>query len=369
MTTTPSLTAAQIRWYRLRRSGLVAPFPTPEAAADALAGVQAQILPAAGLALWNRTPDLTHAEFDRRLHEDRTLIKLWGQRGTLHVYPSALWPLLHAALQVRRSWWERERDAEAYARLIAQVERLLRERGTLTRGDLRDEALGLSERDFSGWGGIFAALVHRGVACHAGQRGNEGLFAHREHWLPTLPWEPPTPEAANVALARRYFHTYGPATERDFRYWRGARAGESRRWIAALGDALVPLDEGRNPWLILRSDLSALHEPPPPAEAWPVHLLYRFDPLLLGIQEKTWLIEGDHYAKVWRPAGHIEGTVLEEGRIVATWRYDRRGGGLAVTVAPFAPLARETRAAVEQEARGVAAFFDLELVALVYDHP
>ena len=41
------LTEEQIRWFRLRRSGLVEPFASPEAAAASLAGVQAQILPAA----------------------------------------------------------------------------------------------------------------------------------------------------------------------------------------------------------------------------------------------------------------------------------------------------------------------------------
>ncbi len=50
-----SLTDEQIRWFRLRRNGLVEPFATPEATASALAGVQAQILPAALLARWNRS--------------------------------------------------------------------------------------------------------------------------------------------------------------------------------------------------------------------------------------------------------------------------------------------------------------------------
>ncbi len=366
------LTAEQLRWYRLRRSGLVEPFPTPEEAARDLAGVQAQILSAAGLALRNRTPRLTYERFDALLHEERELVKLWGQRGTLHVYPTAEWPLIYAARQARQSWWERQGEqhgAAAYARLVEEVEALLRERGTLTRSELREADLGLSDHDFSGWGGIFAHLVHRGEACHAGQRGNEGLFAHRNHWQPDLAWEPPTTEAANIELVRRFFHTYGPATEQDFRYWRRARAADSRRWIAALGEALmeVAVEGHEAPLLALCSDLDVLQESPPPPEAWPVRLLYRFDPLLLGIKDKSWLIEEACYDRVWRPAGHIEGTVLEAGRIRGTWRYDRLGGGLVVTVYPFTPLAGRTRAAVEREAQGVAAFFGMALVALEFE--
>ena len=44
-----TLSAEQVRWFRLRRSGLVEPFATPETAVSALVGIQAQILPAAAI--------------------------------------------------------------------------------------------------------------------------------------------------------------------------------------------------------------------------------------------------------------------------------------------------------------------------------
>ena len=62
------LTAEQIRWFRLRRSGLIEPFATPEEAASHLVGVQAQIFPAAGLALWNRTRGLSHKRYEQLLN-------------------------------------------------------------------------------------------------------------------------------------------------------------------------------------------------------------------------------------------------------------------------------------------------------------
>jgi len=156
-----------------------------------LAGVQAQILPAAGLALWNRTRSLTYAGFDDQLHIRRSLVKLWGQRGTLHVYASDEWPLLIGAAVGRHSWWERQivragTDPDDYQATLDHVAELLRQRGTMNRSDLRASGLDLDEACFNPWGGIFADLVRRGVACHAGQAGNEKLFAHREYWLPGL---------------------------------------------------------------------------------------------------------------------------------------------------------------------------------------
>ena len=65
------VTLDQVRRFRLIRSGLLQPFADPETAAANLMGIQAQILPAAGVALWNRTRGLTHDRFERLLYDER----------------------------------------------------------------------------------------------------------------------------------------------------------------------------------------------------------------------------------------------------------------------------------------------------------
>lgn len=365
-----TLSTEQLCWFRLRRSGLVVPFDSPEQAASALAGVQAQILPAAGLSLWNRTSQFTYHIFDELLHRQRSLVKLWGQRHTLHLYPSVEWPLLHGALTGQTTWWERQAvkngaDIHAYRATIARLAGLLRERGTLSRSDLRAADFDLDDEHFSSWGGVFASLVRAGHACHAGQNGNEGRFAHREYWLPGLAWNPPPSDEANIELARRYLSAYGPATVQDLAYWRGTSVSNARGWLAALGNEVTEIETAGQTLLALRADLSALHETPPPPEAWPVRLLYRFDPLLLGLKDKSWIVAPAYYSRVWRPAGHIEGTVLDHGRIVGTWRYDWQGSDLVVSVFPFGPWPEHVRAAVERQAAGVAAFFGVKLADFV----
>lgn len=363
------LSETQISWFRLRRSGLVKPFASPDAAASALVGVQAQILPAAALAIWNRTRGLSYPKFDSLLYEKRSLVKLWGQRGTLHIYSRDEWPLICGALAGQRIWWERQGEQnsgsrEAYTATVARVAELLRQRGTMGRSDLRASGLDLDDTDFSSWGGIFAALVQRGYACHAGQDGNEGQFAHREYWLPDLEWNPPAHDAANIELTRRYLHAYGPATRQDLQYWRGAKAADACRWLAALKNEIAEVSVGGKPMLALQSDLDALGEKPPARSEWPVRLLYRFDPLLLGLKDKAWIVDTPHYKRVFRIAGHIEGTLLERGRVAGTWRYDRKDSGLAMSLFSFSPLSARVRAAVEENAKRVAQFFELPLTDL-----
>jgi hypothetical protein len=371
----PSVSDEQVRWFRLRRSGLEAPFATPEQAARALAGIQAQILPAAGLALWNRTAGLTYAAFEDLLYRQRTLVKLWGQRGTLHLYASTDWPLIHAARAVTDStWWERQAERNQgqvpdYRALIGEIVELLRSHETMGRKDLRAAGIDLHEELFSPWGGIFADLVRLGHACHAGRVGNEGHFAHRERWLPDLEWNPPPPDEANRELAARFFTAYGPATIQDFRYWRFLKAADAERSLAPLRPELAEVEIAGKTLLLHKRDLPELHATPPEPEAWPVRLLYRFEPYLLAHKEKGWVVEPAHYTAVWRPAGHIEGIVLAHGRGAGVWRYDRTGKGLVVRVTPFAPLPAYVAARLPDLATQVAAFFALPLAELVIAPP
>lgn len=367
LATAPALpvTLDQVRRFRLIRSGLLAPFAAPEEAAAMLVGIQAQILPAAGVALWNRTQGLTHERFEQLLFEQRTLVKLWGQRGTLHLYPSAEWPLLHAMMSDRLSWWGRtavrEERFDAYDDVVERVAEELRRRGTLGRSDLRSGDFGLEDEHLSPWGGVFVDLVRRGYACHAGRDANEGRFAAREVWLPDLAWEPPDYDAANLTALRRYLHSYGPSTLQDFTYWRAPKGGSARRWWAMIEPELTPVDvtgadSGPVRQYVLSADVEALTAPGDDAH-WPLHMLYRFDPLLLAHKDKGWIVPPAHYSRVWRPAGHIEGVVLVRGQAAATWRYERNGSTMVVRVQPFRKLAKPIKRQVETMAARIVDFF------------
>ncbi len=280
---------------------------------------------------------------------------------------------MQAACSGRRTWWEKDAESDptfdlaAFRAGVAHAADLLRERGTLSRKELRAANIPLPPDLYSPWGGVFAELVRTGLACHARWDGGEARYAYRNHWLPGLEWSPPPVEAANVELARRYFRCYGPATVADFAYWRGVGVEESRRWVGALAEELVPVTTDAAapgaPLLLLHDDLPVLAEAAPESGAWPVRMLGRFDPLLLAHRVKDWVVPPEAYARVWRPAGHIEAVVLVHGRAVATWRYDRIGAGsLAVRVFPFRwPLAAPVGKAVRRQAREVARFFGLKL--------
>ena len=63
-----------------------------------LVAVQAQVMSSAELALHARVAGLERDEVRRALWEERTLVKTWAMRGTLHLVASAELPELVAAL-------------------------------------------------------------------------------------------------------------------------------------------------------------------------------------------------------------------------------------------------------------------------------
>ena len=363
----------QAHWFRLRRSGLVEPFATSEETASRLIGVQAQLPPAAAISFWNRTADCTAESLEADLLERRCLVRFWGQRNTLHVYSSEDWPFLHTVFEERQSVLERKLGEAGllgeFRRVVRRTAKRLAEGVVLAHRDIASKKLEEGQDRWVVSYAVLMKLVREGVVCHGPDQGGVSGFVHREHWLPKLRWSPPDVDAAGAQLAARYFATYGPAEVRDLAFWYGTTLTRARSWIEAAGDRCRPLSVGdRSAWF-RASDAGDLCSDPPPPSRWPVRLLYRFDPLLLATKDKSWLIDEEHYKKVWRPGGHVEAVLLVRGRIGGTWRYDRKAKGLHVLLRPFSVLSPVVARAAERQAAAIGDFLSLPLAGFEVADP
>ena len=347
-----------MRWFRLRRSGLARPFESIEETAGRLVGVQSQLAPAAQIAIWNRTRGVTAAEIEAARIEERSLVRFWGQRNTMHTYRAEDWPLVQSALADRASFITRKLNTPADLRALRMLTKRLKAR--LEQGqalgyvDAKSKAL---ERSYPPQAVAYAAfmlLVREGVVCHGPDRAGRPTFVHRESWLPELSWQPPQAHEAGAELARRYLAAYGPAEARDLAFWLGGNLAQANEWIRLAHEDCVEIEVmGRRHW-ILRADFPELQTTPPPPTRWPVHLLYRFDPLLLATKDKCWLIDEQHYKQVWRAAAHVEPVLLVHGRIAGTWRYDRKAKGIHIRILTFEPPSQRTVSAARRRAEELA---------------
>src|SRR6266498_1633094 len=94
------LTWSRAAAWRIRRHHLDrrAPAGRMLAVASRLCGLHAQVMSSAELTLWARVEGLHRQAVHRALWEDRSLVKTWAMRGTLHLLPAGELPMWHAAL-------------------------------------------------------------------------------------------------------------------------------------------------------------------------------------------------------------------------------------------------------------------------------
>jgi hypothetical protein len=364
-----TLTGAQARGRRLRvhRLDERAPREALLDVAGALCGVHAQLQSSAELALWARVEGVHPGDLDRALWEERTLVKTWAIRGTLHLLPAAELGLWLAALgtyrhYLRPSWFTAFGIApDELETLIAAISEALRGR-ELTRNELAVHVAqitgspDLSAKLEDSWGAYLKPAAFRGHLCFAPPAGQNVRFTHPETWLSE--WRTAGEDTALAEVTRRYLHAYGPATREDYGRWWGVSPAQALARLRALDD-VVEVDVDGRPGLMLAADAAEAQDAPPTGA---VRLLPAFDPYVVGSsREDTDVLAAEHKARVHRPQGWISAVLLVDGRIEGVWRHEHRGGRLAVEIRPFAAPGDDVRAGAEEQARRLAAFLGGEL--------
>ena len=137
------LTVAQARRLRLRAQHLDTRLNLDAASlVHRLGAVQAQDQVASQLALRVRTTDLTVAALEQTLVTERTVVRTWAMRGTLHLVPAAdihwMLRLLGPAMirKARRRHRELGLTEDVYAQAMAVMCRVLEAEGALTRAQI-----------------------------------------------------------------------------------------------------------------------------------------------------------------------------------------------------------------------------------------
>ena len=352
------LTWPQVHAFRLQRHHLTGRARKKDLAkvVGDIGGVQAQIMSAAELQVAVRV-DCTVADVRKALWTDRTLVKTWLMRGTLHLARSADLPLYVGAMsalwksQMRRSWLEYMQTTEAeFWKIVDQIGAALDGR-PLTRDELiaivgRGKSEHIRQLLGSGWGGMLKPAARSGLLCFGPNRGRSVTFVRPEKWLPS--WNPIDREEALELMARRYLSAYGPATKTDFARWWGAWPGVGNAAWSALKDDLVTVSVAGVTMQILQKDVDALREA---SLDEPVQMLPGFDTYLMGYATRDHFVDRAFASRVSRTAGWISACVLLNGNVIGTWTHVVKNGTVRITVTPFGRMGASVTAEVKKRAR------------------
>jgi hypothetical protein len=331
-----------------RRHGLKAEcrYESIEAATTAMTALHATEPSTPHLSLHARIPELTVADVETALYDDRTLIKPMAMRRTLWVVTRELLPAVAGSAG--------RRTADAQARLLAkEAPELEQQLGSdwlakatgdivecltgreLTARALREELPHLSgtfvAAPTSKWSAEVAAvtrLLTILTASGAVVRGrNAGHWRiSRPRWTSMTSWLghemiPADVETGYAELVRHLLWTFGPVTEADLVWWLGSTKGVVRKALLD-NDALgVELDDGRTGW-VLPNDTTDL-EQPADREPW-VALLPTLDPTTMGWRERDFYLDAEYTPYLFDRAGNGGTTVWVDGRIAGCWVQDEQ---------------------------------------------
>jgi Winged helix DNA-binding domain len=364
--------AARLRWaqvmaWRAARHHLDGRVPA-EAMLEVvrrLAGLHAQVRSSAELTLWARVDGLDPDAVRRALWDERSLVKTWAMRGTLHLLAADEFPRWQAALSTRRSWesgaWQR-----GFGVTLPELERLVDAVGTaledrlLTREELAAEVARLTGSEALGgklrqsWGALLKPAAALGRLCFAPNLGQQVRFTRPDTWLGG--WTDHDPDAALAEATRRFLGASGPVTREDFaRWWGTPSPAVGRRLLERLGDEVARVEVEGTAAYALAADLPGLAAEP--AAGRIVRLLPAFDQYVVtATLQAQHLLPGPFKARVYRPQGWLSPVLLVAGRMEGTWRQQARGRRLLVTVEPFTDVPGWVRGAAETEAERLAAW-------------
>jgi winged helix DNA-binding protein len=371
--TLAALTWSGVTARRMARQALTEPATDlgPADIARVLCGAHAQVGSAAELSIGRRIAGATRADVRRALWQDRTLVKTFGPRGTVHLLPTADLPMWTGALSalpslvpahpepVRFSANQAEEVIAAIGDALADAELTVDE---LTEAIVDRTGPWAGERTMAAfqdrwprWRQLTSTAAHRGLLCFGADRGRKVTYTNPHRWLPGF--RPDHGEAALRTLVNRYLYAYGPATPQHLARWLNL---PPRRAVALFDELAGDLErvevDGAPAW-VLAGDTGT---PPQPHRG--IRLLGYFDAFVVASQPRERLFPGPAAARGLSPAGQAGNypVLLVDGVVGGVWHQRRSGRRLAITVEPLGELTTTQRRQLEDEVDLVGTVMEAE---------
>ena len=363
-----SLTWAGVTARRLARHGLTesaaakgpAAGDGPADIARAMCGAHAQILNAAEHSIGRRFAGGTRTAVQRAIWTDRTLVKTFGPRGTVHLLPTADLPMWAAAFSALPSAVGTQPEPVRFT--PAQTDEVIAAIGdALADAELTVDELTVAIEERTGawavertmdafqtkwprWRQLTSIAAHRGVLCFGVNRGRNVTYTNPHRWLPD--WRRVDRDDALRMLVTRYLHAYGPATPHQFARWLGIAPSSAVKVFDTLASSLAYVEVDGVPAYTVAGDTETPYDP-----HRGIHLLPYFDAFVVAGQPREWLYPGAAATRALTPSGQAGNypVLLVDGVVGGVWHQKRSGSAVAITVEPLRKLTAAQRRQLSDE--------------------
>ncbi len=368
------LSQEQVNSWRLSKNHLDKRTPKAEIArvVSDLCGVQAQVLFGAALSIWARVDNITIHDVEDALWRQRTLVKTWAMRGTLHLLSSRDLPTYVAALKTRQDP-EREQipyrigpgpEDRQYHITRAEQEQVARairdslDQHILTREELANEIIKrtklrpiLQSHLLSGFGSLLQQAAYQGSLIFGPSQGTRVTFTRPDQWLEK--WDEDPAKESLKTLLHRFHTTYGPATPQDFAHWWGIKPTEARSLLDLISDELVEVEFNGHRAMMRKNDLDQIQSI---GEAHSLRLVPSWDTYVMFYHPREQFVPSAYRTKIFRKLEGNAPVLLVDGLAAGTWEKQKVRNHAKIIVRPFQPLTTSQRRVVIDEVSSLAEF-------------
>jgi hypothetical protein len=311
------MTNRDIIRLRLYHQQLVQPqFKTPGEVVKWLGAVQAQDYLHALWGIGQRLNNSTELFIEKAI-ADKTIVRTWPMRGTLHfVAPEdTRWMLKHLTPRIIKKYASMFRkeglDKTVFKKCGKIFTQALQGGKQLTREELYDvlEKKKISTSNTRGLH-ILGVLAQEGLICFGPRRGKQHTFTLLEEWLPASK-EIPFDEALGE-LALRYFTSHGPATIQDLAWWAGLTQTEAKAGLESIKSKLTRENiNGKEYWF--SADVSSGKNIPNTA-----YLMSVYDEYGISYKDRSVLADGARSEKL--KGRDFLNMLIIKGTIAGIWK-------------------------------------------------
>lgn len=289
-----------------------------------MGAIQAQDYLGSLWAIGLRLPGKTEAQIEKAIAE-KTIVRSWPMRGTLHFVPSEdlrwmlklLTPRIisKAALLYRQS----NLDAAVFRKAEKIILKTLSGK-QLTRKEIYDvlEKSKIAVNEQRGLH-ILGFLAQQGLICFGPRNKKQQTFVLLDEWITTS--KNVSREQGLKVLAERFFSSHGPATLNDFVWWTGLTVKDAKVAVEQITFEQFSLNNSQ--YFYVGKATAKLQMPG-------IYMLPSYDEYLVGYKDRSLTLDEKSPYPHRGAGGIFTNTIISKGKIAGTWKRKIEGKGIVL---------------------------------------
>ncbi len=321
-------------------------FQKPNELLNWMGAMQAQDYEMSKWAVALRLPNANENKIETALNNGE-LIRTHILRPTWHIVSAEnlRWMMDLSAPQLTKTLNSYCKQVGLGAKTLVKAEKIILKVLAKNNHCTRDEIMSVLQKEKINTTDLRSAhiMFHaelNGVVCNGIRKGKDITYALLDERIPQT--KKINREEALAKLATIYFQSHSPATLKDFSWWSGLNQTDAKKAIDFISKNLEQIEVGEQTYFVLQSN----EKIKPNSE---IHLLPAFDEYIISYNHRLDVVDKNNAPKVFTNNGIFKPMIVQDGKIIGTWKRTITGKKLKTEVFPFEKISKQTETEIERK--------------------